>query len=274
MRTVAVLFTMTRSPYLDAPGTDCWDEARDARLYAGPHPVVAHPPCSRWCRLAGLVQARWGYQVGDDGGTFAAALAAVRRWGGVLEHPAYSHAWGRYDLPVPVPGGGWQRGLCGGWVCHVEQWHYGHRAKKATWLYSYGCELPSMEWGTVPDTALVAYVTDGGGDMKRRHPVRWRCSAKRHRRAALISWCGNKTAADEDRPRLGKREANCTPAAFRDLLLAIARTSTITADATRTRPADDDARLAAEKAARSVSGSTFALGADLAALSSHGGSTP
>lgn len=88
---IAALFVETGGVYF-APGFDPWDIKRDARLYAGPHPVIAHPPCARWCRLAGLVEKRWGHKRGDDGGCFAAALAAVRRWGGVLEHPAYSDA--------------------------------------------------------------------------------------------------------------------------------------------------------------------------------------
>ena len=131
--TVAALYVQTGGSYYGDPDVDCWDEARDARLYAGPHPVVAHPPCSRWCRLAGLVEARWGHKKGDDGGCFKAVLASVREWGGVLEHPAYSDAWAAFDLPTPSRSGGWQRGMCGGWSCHVEQGRYGHVAKKATW---------------------------------------------------------------------------------------------------------------------------------------------
>ena len=78
---VAALFVQTNGVYYGLPDVDPWDQRRDARLYDGPHPVVAHPPCSRWCRLAGLVEARWGHKRGEDGGCFAAALAAVRRWG-------------------------------------------------------------------------------------------------------------------------------------------------------------------------------------------------
>jgi hypothetical protein len=87
----------TGGVYFGLPDVDPWDEARDARLYAGPWPVVAHPPCSRWCQYAGLVQARYGYRKGDDGGTFEAALGAVRTWGGVLEHPAFSALSRRVD---------------------------------------------------------------------------------------------------------------------------------------------------------------------------------
>lgn len=79
---VAALFVEKGGVYFGLPDVDPWDEERDARRYEGPHPVVAHPPCSRWCRLAGLVEARWGHKKGDDEGCFASALASVRRWGG------------------------------------------------------------------------------------------------------------------------------------------------------------------------------------------------
>lgn len=196
-RTVAALYVETGGVYTGLEGVDAWTIERDARLYAGPHPVVAHPPCARWCRLAGLVEARWGHRRGEDGGCFAAALDAVRTWGGVLEHPAYSDAWAAFSLPVPVRHGGWHGGMCGGFSAHVEQGRYGHVAKKATWLYAFGVELPTLRWGS---------------DLESRSE-------------ALVSWCGNHTAADEKRPRVGKAAAARTPLAFRDLLIGIARTA-------------------------------------------------
>ena len=99
---IAALFVAERGCYAGLPNVDPWPESRDARLYAGPHPVVAHPPCSRWCRLAGLVEARWGHKRGDDGGCFASALNSVRAWGGVLEHPAYSDAFPAFGIPAPA----------------------------------------------------------------------------------------------------------------------------------------------------------------------------
>lgn len=42
---------------------------------------------------------------------------------------------------------------------------------------------------------------------------------------ALVSWCGNRVASGERRPRVGKRAAAATPPAFRDELLAIARSA-------------------------------------------------
>lgn len=203
---IAALFVDPRGAYADLPGVEIWTESTlqqsllggrvraDARRYDGPHRVVAHPPCSRWCRLAGLVEARWGLKRGEDGGCFAAALAAVRRWAGVLEHPAYSDAWAAFDLPRPSRGGGWTQGACGGWACHVEQGRYGHPAKKATWLYAFGVELPEMRWGFEADSASKAWV----------------------------SWCGNNTRGAGPRPRVGKREASKTPEAFRDVLISIA----------------------------------------------------
>jgi hypothetical protein len=190
--TVAALFVQPRGCYWNLPGVDPWDEARDARTYAGPHPVVAHPPCARWCRLAGLVEARYGIPRGEDGGTFAAALEAVRQWGGVLEHPAESSAWRAHGLMTPPAGGGWVSAGLGdwGWTCCVEQGHYGHRARKATWLYAAHVELPSLRWGPSSATAWVSY-------------------------------CGNHTRGKVVQ-RMSKRERSATPPAFRDLLISIA----------------------------------------------------
>jgi hypothetical protein len=197
--TVAALFVDAKGCYAGLEGVDLWDEERDARLYPGPHPVVAHPPCSRWCRLAGLVEARWGHKRGEDGGCFASALDSVRRWGGVLEHPAYSDAWAHFGLPTPQRHGGWQRGLCGGWSCHVEQGRYGHPAKKATWLYAFGVEeLPELRWGSALD--------------QETH--------------APVSWCGNRVKSGPNRrPRVGVKRALATPIEFRDTLLRLARHS-------------------------------------------------
>jgi hypothetical protein len=194
--TVAALFVHRGGAYFGLPGVDPWDESHDARLYAGPHPVVAHPPCSRWCRLAGLVEARWGHKRGEDGGCFASALASVRKWGGVLEHPAYSDAWKAHGLARPPRQGRWARAdEYGGWTCHVEQGRYGHPAKKATWLYACRADLPELRWGSDPDA-------------KSKAPV---------------SWCGNRVASGENRPRVGKRAAAATPPEFREMLLAMAR---------------------------------------------------
>lgn len=194
---IAALFVATGGVYFGLPDVDPWDEKRDARKYAGPHRVVAHPPCARWCRLAGLVEARWGHKRGEDGGCFASALASVRKWGGVLEHPAYSDAWAHFLLPAPPRHGGWVKGICGGWSCHVEQSRYGHRAKKATWLYAFGIdELPSLEWGSFIDA----------------------------KSEALVSWCGNNVKSGEVRPACAAAKPRLPPR-FREALLAIARSS-------------------------------------------------
>jgi hypothetical protein len=192
---VAALFVQSSGTYSEMDDVDPWDVERDATKYAGPYPVVAHPPCSRWCRLAGLVEARWGHKRGEDGGLFAFALDAVRRWGGVLEHPAYTDAFAAYDIPAPTGLGAWQRTMCGGWVVQVEQSHFGHRARKATWLYAYGVpSLPSLP--SLP------------GEM-------------------VVSWCRNHRNVELDkRPTMSRRESSKSPVAFARMLVDLAATAT------------------------------------------------
>jgi hypothetical protein len=66
----------------------------------------------------------------------------------VIEHPEASHAWATFGLLAPPRCGGWVAAdFVGGWTCCVEQGHYGHMARKATWLYANGIDLPSLRWG-------------------------------------------------------------------------------------------------------------------------------
>lgn len=204
---IAALFVERGGVYWGLEGVDPWDEARDARLYAGPWPVVAHPPCARWGRYwSGGPSARVRRAKGDDAGCFASALMSVRAWGGVLEHPEASHAWRAFGLVAPPRDGGWvASGWDGGWTCCVEQGNYGHRARKATWLYAHGVELPSLAWGKSTATLRL----DLGFHSAEVH------SAEERRRAV-------KRGATE---RMGLRERMGTPIPFRDLLLSIARTA-------------------------------------------------
>lgn len=159
---IAALFVARGGAYSALPGVVPYDgRARDALAYAGPWPVVAHPPCSAWCQLAHVIQARYGHRVGDDGGLFAAALAAVRRWGGVLEHPAESRAWPAHGLPRPRRGA-WAEGA-GGWVTEVSQRAYGHRARKRTWLYAVGARPADLDWSDPEPVATCSYMRNHGG---------------------------------------------------------------------------------------------------------------
>lgn len=150
---IAALFVQTGGAYFGLPNIDPWDIKRDARLYAGPHRVIAHPPCQRWGRYwNGGPSTPVRLIRGDDHGCFKTALDAVRLFGGVLEHPAVSSAWRTFGLNNPPFHGGWvYADFLGGWTCHVDQGHYGHRARKPTWLYAHGgrrtIELPSLIWG-------------------------------------------------------------------------------------------------------------------------------
>jgi hypothetical protein len=196
---IAALFVMPDGPYAGLPGVELWDEKRDARLYSGPHRVVAHPPCERWGRYwNGGPSARVRRVKGDDNGCFAAALAAVRQYGGVLEHPAASAAWDAFGLAKPPRAGGWiNADFEGGWTCCVDQENYGHRAQKATWLYAVGTPLPSLKWGKGSSRIRLDYGFH---------------SAEERRRMTRTGIC----------QRLSRRQRLETPIPFRNLLLEIA----------------------------------------------------
>jgi hypothetical protein len=186
--TVAVLFADPKGVYSTLPDLDLWDLERDARNYSGTHPVVAHPPCQLWGNFARINFKRWGGEhnrPGNDGGCFVSALASVRQYGGVLEHPAGSRAFADHGIPKPV-GTGWQRSGFD-WICEVWQSAYGHRCQKRTWLLYVGSQPPAqLNWSRPEGTCQI-------GGFDRRKPV------------------------------LRGRAASATPLLFAEALLALAR---------------------------------------------------
>lgn len=206
---VSALFVEAKGAYSGIPGIDVWDIDRDARSYDGPAPVVAHPPCQRWGNFyAGsplAIKQGKRKKLGDDDGCFAAALESVRRWGGVLEHPANSRAWRHFGLNEPPRTGGWVNAdFLGGWTCRVEQGFYGHFARKPIWLLAYHCELPSLRWGF--------------GERRLDPAIVERWGIKRAIRLGEIGCVGG---GGNDAERIS------TPVPFRDLLLSIARTAKV-----------------------------------------------
>jgi hypothetical protein len=201
---IAALYVETDGAYFGLEGVDPWDEARDARLYAGPWPVVAHPPCQRWGRFwHGSTRKPHQFKLGDDAGCFAAALGSVREHGGVLEHPADSQAWKHFELARPSRDGGWiAADSDGGYTCYVEQGFYGHTSRKPTWLYAKGVKLPELRWGR-GEQRIPQWMLDRYGYEKAR-------------RIGVVAMVGGKNKT---------KIRNATPPVFRDLLIEIARSA-------------------------------------------------
>lgn len=199
---IAALYVETDGVYYGLPDVDPWNEDRDARKYTGPYPVIAHPPCKRWGRFFhGSTAKPHQFRVGEDEGCFAAALTAVRNYGGVIEHPAHSKAFAWFGLPIPIQGRGWSApDQFGGVSCYVEQGHYGHISRKGTWLYACKTTLPELNWSR---------------GAQRLHPVALeRYGYAKARRIGMVAMVGGK-----DKEKIRDR----TPVEFRDVLLAMAR---------------------------------------------------
>jgi len=198
--TVAALFVDAAGVYPQLLGMSrCWDEVRDARAYglhyATSFPVVAHPPCQLWVNMAAVNWKRYGrerpawYPGGDDGECFESALRCVRTYGGVLEHPAGSHAWPAHALLKPYGEGWCYDAINCEHVCEVWQSAYGHKARKRTWLLYCGKRTPfELRWARQPGT----------------HQVGW---------------------FDRNKPTLAKREASATPVEFAQELIRLAEWS-------------------------------------------------
>lgn len=100
---VAALWVSERGPYWRMePAVQCWGRFRDANLYAGPWPIVAHPPCGPWGKYRHNC-----HQRREDG---IRAMALVERWGGVVEQPVGSQLFALH-----AGGGRMERIMQGAW---------------------------------------------------------------------------------------------------------------------------------------------------------------
>lgn len=205
-------------PRDDGLTLDCWDATRDARLYAGPHPVVAHPPCKHWGRLRHLakdaecwhchgsgrhVDPQWAkgwVRCGGCAGTGRVsdrdcaprAVEQVRAYGGVLEHPAGSKLWDAFGLPEPcdadIQDDGRTAGLFPRYTIELDQCEWGHVARKRTWLYLVGVPRTALEAPPFPGRKPTHWISGGRGRQGKKAkttpvpPGIKVCSAQQRRR--------------------------------------------------------------------------------------------
>lgn len=157
MKTVAALYIDPKGPYPSMPDVEAWDQARDARQYAGPHPVVAHPPCGPWGKLRHMYQ-------GNQHDCALRAVDQVRAFGGVLEHPAHSLLWRQCHLP-------WPGELAfDGFSVAVDQCAFGHVARKRTWLYVVGAPRSYVEDTKLTGGTPTHWISGGRGrEGKKAH---------------------------------------------------------------------------------------------------------
>jgi hypothetical protein len=119
-------------------------------------------------------------------------------------HRIYDRAIGIERSGPKLPAGRNSGIRNGGWTCCVEQGHYGHASRKATWLYARGVDLPSLRWGSSGQRLDPKILERHGYEYARR--------------CGVIAMIGGK-----DKSIL--RAA--TPPEFRDLLLSIAASAAV-----------------------------------------------
>ncbi len=195
-RPIAALYVdVKRGPYAAMPGVDPWGIERNAKRYGQPQhrdPVVAHPPCGPWGKMAHLCTKQ-----DREAGPVAVVQALTH--GGVLEHPAYSKLWDEMDLPKP----GEVRYLDDGnipsnvYTVELDQCDYGHPCQKRTWVLC--VRVPRSAWPPPPPKGTPTHVIDTSSASKKT---------------------GENRGAGKYLP---KSKRHLTPQPFADLLVHLAR---------------------------------------------------
>lgn len=199
LRPIAALYVdVERGPYAKMPGVDAWGIERDAKRYGKARfspcdPVVAHPPCGPWGKMAHLCTKQ-------DKSAAPEAVVQVLEHGGVLEHPAYSKLWDFMDLPKPGEPSQWLYDGTEVYTVEVDQCDYGHPCQKRTWILCVG--VPRDAWPAPPPKGTPTHVIDTSSASKKT---------------------GENRGAGKYLP---KSKRHITPQPFADLLVHLARSVT------------------------------------------------
>ncbi len=162
---IAVLCVAKNSIYKTLHDVDCYDINRDCRTFPGGVPIVAHPPCRSWSAYC----AHQAKPLPGEKELGPWCVEQLRKWGGVLEHPAHSRLFDACNLPKP--GNESKAAEC--WSMEVEQSWWGDSRKKLTWLAFFGvlpCDLPPIPF----------VLRDPNGDRRR-----WQLMSKTQRSATV-----------------------------------------------------------------------------------------
>lgn len=138
------------------------------------------------------------------------AVEQVRKFGGVLEHPANSTLWATQKLPLPR-----DRDQYGGWTLPIVQQWWGHRAEKRTWLYIVGCaqqDIPPlpMTLGEAPCICGTSGRRRDGTRLSRRPEITK--AEREHTPPALAAWLVELAAKCKTPNVADKRRAEGTSA--------------------------------------------------------------
>ena len=161
---IPVLFTQENSNYNEIQIFDCYDEKRNALSFNYRIPLIAHPPCRKFSKLRGLSTA----PLSEKKLAFF-ALAKVRQFGGILEHPRSSTLWkdGNFNLDGSVDS-------YGGFLRSVDLSWFGFPARKKTMLYFCGITPSQLPPFPISLNAITHVVSSSYKSEKKEIPKNMR----------------------------------------------------------------------------------------------------
>ena len=129
-----VFFTQKKSNY-NKLQCNPYDIDKDSLSCISKLPAVYHPPCASWGRLRKFSKFRPG-----EHWLAVWSIIRLRKYGGILEHPAHSSLWRFMAMPLP----GQKADRFGGYSISINQHWFGHKCAKNTFLYIVGCPQKNL----------------------------------------------------------------------------------------------------------------------------------